>query len=161
MEQTTLFDQQQAERLVAQYSNMVLRIALHHVGRLADAEDIVQTVFLKLWRTRPTFAGETHERAWLIRVTLNACKDHYKTAWHRRVTPTETLPPSPPDPPSYEMLSLVQQLPPNHRTAIYLYYYENMPVAEIAQAMDAKQRTVMSWLHRGRSKLRELLKEAL
>lgn len=152
----------QVERIVVSYSNMLLRVAMHYMKGRADAEDVVQTVFLRLLRESPRFDSQEHEKAWLLRVAINLCKDAHKAAWRRH-----TVLADPPDTPVYDeepfpqVLAAVRELPPNHRAAIYLHYYENLTVPQIAQLMEAPEGTVMSWLHRGRAKLKTLLKGGL
>ena len=77
-------DTQQANRLVAQYSNMILRISYQYLKQTYDAEDICQTVFLKYLTKAPQFENEQHEKAWIIRTTVNACKDYLKSSFFRR-----------------------------------------------------------------------------
>ena len=74
-----------AEELLDRYSGMVLRIALHNVGSRTDAEDIAQEVFLKRITAHRAFASAEHEKAWMIRVTVNQCRDFLKSAQRRSV----------------------------------------------------------------------------
>lgn len=75
-----------AERLVADYSDLILRLSYTYLGSKQDAEDICQNVLLKLITSQPTFSSKEHEKAWVIRVTANACKDLLKSAaWQRTV----------------------------------------------------------------------------
>ena len=152
------------DRIVNSYADMLLRICMHYTQNTADAEDVVQATFLKLVENNIIFNSAEHEKAWLIRVCINLCKDHLKSSWHNKVFSMRdkdftdlTYEFSR----QYPLLSYIRTLPPNQRTAIYLFYYEDMPVSEICQAMNAKQNTVLSWLRRGRKALEKMIKEEL
>ena len=150
------------ERIVNSYADMLLRICMHYTNNISDAEDAVQATFLKLVEKNIIFDSLDHEKAWLIRVCINLCKDSMKSSWKKKVfsvhetefkdQPYEITDNSP-------LLSYIRTLPPKQRTAIYLYYYEDMPVNRIATAMGANKNTVLSWLRRGRNTLEKMLKE--
>lgn len=152
------------EGLVDEYSNMILRIAMHQLKSRSEAEDMVQNVFLKLVRKQPDFRSKEHEKAWIIRVTINLCKDYVKTAWFRRRVPLLQEPAGTPEyetlahEENFEMLSVIHSLPRKYRTVIYLYYYEQWNIKEISGFLQVRESTVMSWLHRARAQLRVLLK---
>ena len=158
MEQNWLPGEREIARLVETYSDMLLRVALNRTQNLAEAEDIVQSVYLRLLRARPRFTSAAHEKAWLLRTAVNLCKDYQKSAARRMSVPLEeetavSLPPE-----TREVLDIVARLPENDRYAVYLYYYERMPVGEIARALGEKEGTVSSRLSRARKKLKTLLK---
>lgn len=147
------------DMIVEQYSDMLFKLALHHVHDYAQAQDIVQDAFMKYLYKAPEFHDREHEKAWLLRITSNLCKDHLKHWWLKKRTDIiyedmiageskET----------YELLEIVRQLPFHQRNAIYLYYYEDMSVREISEVYHVKESTVSSWLFRARKKLKELLK---
>ncbi|HWQ06670.1 MAG TPA: sigma-70 family RNA polymerase sigma factor [Feifaniaceae bacterium] len=158
MEQNWLPGEREIARLVETYSDMLLRVALNRTQNLAEAEDIVQSVYLRLLRARPRFTSAAHEKAWLLRTAVNLCKDYQKSAARRMSVPLEeetavSLPPE-----TREVLDIVARLPESDRYAVYLYYYERMPVGEIARALGEKEGTVSSRLSRARKKLKTLLK---
>lgn len=132
------------------YTDMVYRIAMHSTSVSADAEDIAQDVFLKLLSCRKQFESEEHLKAWLIRVTINACHSHFRG---RREFPMEQLPEQIAEQP-VSVLDEVRALPEKYRNAIYLHYYEGYSVKEIAGILKTRQNTVLSWLRRGRELLR-------
>lgn len=146
-------------RVVEQYSPMLLRLALTRVNCTADAEDVVQEVFLKLLDARPRFRDGDHERAWLIRATINRAIDL------RRAAASDVLPLEDAEeaaakaPEAPELLSAVQALPEKYSTIIHLYYYEGYNIWEIAKLLGLPAPTVGTRLSRGRAKLKELLKE--
>lgn len=152
------------ERIVCTYSDSLYRICMHYVKNTADAQDIVQQTFIKLIEKQPQFESRDHEKAWLIRVCINLCKDRLKSSWHSRVfsiQDKEFTAPLYEFPDQYPLLNYIRTLPPNQRAAIYLFYYEDMPVSEICRAMNAKQNTVLSWLRRGRKSLKKMIKEEM
>ena len=137
-----------------QYTDTVYRVAVHNTHSKTDAEDVTQEAFLRLLQCRKTFRDTEHLKAWLIRVTINLCKNHLRDT--RREIPTEDLPEK-----QYaktdSVLDAVRALPENQRNAIYLHYYEGYTAKEIAAILGANANTVLSWLHRGRESLRETL----
>ena len=152
------------ERIVYTYSDSLYRICMHYVKNTADAQDIVQQTFVKLIEKNINFESREYEKAWLIRVCINLCKDHLKSSWHSRVFSIQDQEFTSPEyniPDQYPLLNYIRTLPPNQRTAIYLFYYEDMPVNEICTVMGAKQNTVLSWLRRGRKALKKMIKEEL
>lgn len=123
-----------------------------------DAEDICQTVFLKLLSEEYDFKDASHEKAWIIRTTINACKDHLRTSFWKRATDLENAGEvAAPGKPESELLDLVMTLPYNYRISIYLHYYEGYRVSEIATMLGKSDNTVSTYLTRGRKKLRGLL----
>ena len=82
-------DRQEAERLAETYADLILRLAYTYLNHTQDAQDICQTVFLKLWEKAPAFVSPDHERAWIIRTTANTCKDLLKSHWRKTTAPLE------------------------------------------------------------------------
>lgn len=144
--------------VVDKYSDMVYRTACHSLCDTHYAEDITQEVFLKLCRTLPDFESEEHEKAWLLRVTINMCKNYNKKAYtHPNIELTENIPTVDEYHSDGTVMSAVNALPDKYRTAIYLYYFEGYQVKEIAEIMDSNQNTVLSLLMRARKKLGVML----
>ncbi len=141
---------------VEQYLDMVYRIALNWFRRSADAEDAAQTVMLRLWQSGLAFADEEHLRRWLVRVTLNVCRDISKSPWHRRTVSLEACPePVFSTPERGELYRAVMDLPVKYRMPLYLYYYEGYSVAEVGELLGLKVSTVQTRLARGRAKLKQ------
>lgn len=143
--------------LFDQYHNMVYRIALVSLRSPQDAEDIVQTVFLKLLsgRTRP---APGHERAWLTAVTVNACRDQLRYSRRRKTEPLDdTIAFS--DPEESALLQAVTTLPKKYRLVVHLHYYEGYTCDEIGHMLDITPSAVSMRLHRARKLLRNALKE--
>ena len=148
-----------------EYMDMVFRVAFHWLGSRADADDVTQNVFLKLYREERAFESEAHVKHWLLRVAVNECKKILRAPW-RRCAPIEGnetyLPASPP--PSEEhaaLMDAVLRLKPKYRAAVYLFYYEDCTTEEIAKLLNIPRATVLTHLRRAREALREeLTKEA-
>lgn len=136
------------------YTDTVYRVAVHNTRSKSDAEDVTQETFLRLLQSRRTFRDTEHMKAWLIRVTINLCKNHLRDT--QREIPTEDVP-APQHDESQSVLDAVRALPENQRNAIYLHYYEGYTAAEIASILGSRTNTVLSWLRRGRESLRETL----
>lgn len=143
------------ESALKKHADMVRRICFLHLRQREDVEDAFQEVFLRyLERTEP-FENDEHEKAWLIRVTLQRCADITRSFWNRRVLPLdETIVAAVPAE-SHELLEAVLRLPPDERNAVYLFYYESFDVASIARMTGKKPNTVYSHLHRARNRLRK------
>ena len=145
------------QNAVSKYLDMVLRIAYQNTQNYSDAEDVAQEVFIKLMKQQQ-FNDEGHMKAWLIRVTVNQCKDLKKSFWHRNtVAISEDL--RSPDDTAKDIWAELRKLPKDQRNVIYLYYYEEYTVPEIAQIIGRKVNTVSSWLTRGRKRLKQILEK--
>ena len=153
-------DEHQAQRLVHLYSDLILRISCQYLKQPQDAEDICQTVFLKYLTLAPSFDSIVHEKAWMIRTAVNACKDHLKSAFFRRtVSLEEATFITAPQMPDTGILDALKTLPSNYRISIYLHYYEGYSAKEIGQILNKSDATVNQYLSRGRRKLRAYLTE--
>lgn len=150
-------DAAEAERLVNAYSDLILRLSYTYLKSTQDGEDIVQTVLLKLLTGDRAFDSPEHEKAWVIRAAINACKDELR-AYRRRAAPLEDAEQAPaPEPPRSDVLDAVMDLPEKYRTAIYLFYYEGYSIDEIAALTGRSGAAVSAHLSRGRKKLKTML----
>ena len=153
-------DDFQAKRLVNLYADMILRISYQYLKQTCDAEDICQTVFLKYLTSNMTFESIEHEKAWIIRTTINACKDHLKSAFFRRtIALDDAAQIAAPAVPDSWLLDAMKGLPEKYRLSLYLYYYEEYSAREIAQVMGVSESAVGQYLARGRRKLRTIITE--
>lgn len=140
------------------YADLVRRICALHVKNRQDTEDIFQTVFLKYLLYSGTFQSAEHEKAWFVRVTVNACRDVLRSLFRRNTVPLETAEElSAGNSENREVLQAVLSLPVKYKDAIYLHYYEGYTAAEIAGILQKKENTVYTWLARGRELLRQQL----
>ena len=142
--------EQEVNRAVEQYADTVRRICLVHLKNYADTEDIFQTVFVKYLLHTAPFASPEHERAWVIRVTINACKDLLRSVFHRRTVPLEEVAELPAP-------QAVQALPGAYRDVVYLHYYEGYTAPEIAGILGKNVNTIYTRLTRARGLLRQAL----
>lgn len=146
------------EQAVERYADMVRRICLLRLRNAADTEDILQRVFLKYLQHDAPFYDDEHEKAWMIRVTMNACKDHLRFLSRHRTTLLEVLAECAAlDDDHREVLEAVLSLPEKYRDVIYLHYYDGYTAQEIGRLLHKRENTVYSLLARGRKLLRPLL----
>lgn len=152
------------ERIVREYSGMLLRLACTRLSAPADAEDAVQDVFLKLVSSPVSFRDAGHERAWLIRATLHRASDIRRRA-ERRNLPLEEAAHIPAQTEmsliDSELLSAVRSLPEKYSAVLHLHYYEGYTAKEIGRLLGLPAATVGTRLSRGREKLQQLLKEEI
>ena len=155
-----LTEAEEVSRLVETYSPMLLRLACTRLENPADAEDVVQEVFLKLLTACPAFRDAEHEKAWLIRTTLHRAADLRKAASRRNVPLEEALLASAPEPED-QLLAAVRALPEKYGAVIHLHYYEGYSLKEIGKLLGLPAATVGTRLARGRERLRQSLKEEI
>lgn len=150
----------QAENILDDYGNSILRLAYMYLHNMSDAEEILQDTVIRFLQAAPPFENETHKKAWLLRVAGNLSKNRID---YNRARNTEEL--------NEELVSeerddlsfvweAVKSLPVKYREVIHLFYQEGYQTSEIASLLHENEATVRSHLNRGRAKLREVLKEA-
>lgn len=151
--------EEEVKRAVEQYADTVRRLCMIHLKNYADTEDIFQTVFLKYALSTTAFESQEHERAWLIRVTINACKDLLKSFFRSRTVSIEEIleQPAAPSEEHREVLEAVLSLPVKYRKVIYLHYYEGYTAPEIGRILGKNVNTVYSLMKRAREMLRDRL----
>ena len=151
--------EEEASRAIERYSDTVRRLCMIHLKNRADTEDIFQNVFLKyVLRTAP-FDSPEHEKAWIIRVTSNACRDLLKSFFRSRTISLDTLVEKPPEMPEdhSDILEAVLALPEKYKDPIYLHYYEGYTAEEIGQILGKNTNTVYTLLTRARKMLKTRL----
>lgn len=152
------------EELYEKYATDVLRVCYFYLGDRHKAEDVCQDVFVRLITNTPDLQ-EGREKAWLLKVALNRCRDLWRGAWLKRVvlgSPTFELIPAPDEfgrlADQEEMMQAVNQLPATFKEVILLHYYQGFGITEIAEMMELPEGTISSRLSRGRKKLESILK---
>ena len=153
------------EQIFRDYYQLIYRVAFSQVKNHADAEDISQDVFFKIIRHDMRYQSMEHERAWIVRVTINLCRDLLKSKWHKTSVSMEEV--SEAQRGSCEnfteiqddMMWAVLQLPEKYRNCLYLFYYEDYSIKEIAQSLEMPENTVKTNLKRGRQALKEFLEK--
>ncbi len=165
---------EQIQNAAVAYSDSLARLAFTYVKSVEEAEDVVQDVFLSYLKTKPAFESGDHERAWLIRATINRAKDVLRSAWVKKRSdlPEGDLDDAIADgwPPRAESLSYmpsdetnvldaVLALDEKYRTPLHLHYYGGYTIAEIAELLGEKPATIGTRLARGRELLKKSLEE--
>lgn len=168
------------EEVILRNSDMVYRLAYSLVRTRVDADDIYQEVFMRYIKAGPVFENEEHEKAWLVRVTVNCCKNYWKSPWMRRraafyeeavsgeeeydegkaCAPTglhSAFARAAVDSEEQLLIETVKELPERYRIVIHLFYYEEMSVEEIGRITGMKASTVRTRLTRARKRLKEKL----
>lgn len=139
----------------------IYRLVRTYMKNSFDTDDIVQDVYLKLYKNIETLNDDTHIKRWLIRVAINECKNHFLSGWVQKTT---SLDETVVDETSFETDNKVWQavisLPKKYRIVTYLFYYEEYSTAEIAQTLKTREATVRKQLQRARERLKTTLKEA-
>lgn len=144
------------EPLFRRYKDDVYRLALSYTKSVQEAEDVCQTVFLKLMEQKEITPGK--ERAWLMQVTANTCRNLLRSSWWKLTVPMEEALPSM-EPQYTDTWQKVMALPPKYRVLIYLRYYEELSTKEMAQLLHISQTSVTTRLSRARQMLKTALEE--
>lgn len=148
-----------SEQVVREYADMLLHLAIAKTRNREYAQEVVQDTFLRLLEKTRDFNSDEHLKAWLIRVTINNCKKLWGTAWFQKTVALE--------PEMYgttvmeeksEVYYAMLELPEKYRVVLHLYYYEEMPIKEIAKVLDLNPATVETRVHRARGLLKKKLK---
>ena len=151
--------EQEVNYAIECYSDMVLRLCMVSLKNPQDAEDVFQTVFLKYTLSNQIFETADHEKAWLIRVTVNCCRDLLKSFFRKHTVSLEELSEytAPVASEQSDVLEAVRSLPRKYREVVYLHYYEGYTAPEIAGILHVNPNTVYTHLSRARERLKEML----
>lgn len=146
-------------RAVGEYSDMVRRLCMLHLKNYADTEDIFQTVFLKYALSSVEFKSKEHEKAWMIRVTINACKDLLKSFFRKHTVSIDQLieEPAPVPQDHREVLEAVLSLPKKYKDVVYLHFYEGYTAPQISEILGKNVNTVYTLLTRAKKILKTKL----
>lgn len=152
--------EEEARRAIEQYSDLVRRLCMIHLKNYSDTEDIFQTVFLKYVLSSASFETPEHEKAWFIRVTINACKDLLKSFFRKHTVSLDQVldQPAPLEDRHREVLEAVLSLPPHYKDVVYLHYYEGYTAPEIGHILGKNVNTIYTLLGRARRLLKETLR---
>jgi RNA polymerase sigma-70 factor (ECF subfamily) len=152
------------DELYRTYATDVLRVSYYYLGNREQAEDVTQDVFVRLLTNRPVLE-RGHEKAWLLKVALNRCRDIWRGSWFKKIIlghPAFELFPAPDEigasADKYALAEAVNHLRPEFKEVVLLFYYQGFNVSEIAEMLDIAEGTVSSRLSRARNKLQEELK---
>lgn len=151
------------KELFERYSDMVYRISISYGKNDYIAEEVVQEVFLRYLKKRPHFENDEHEKAWFIRVALNCCKSMLSTAWIKRMRPLEEAGEAVDffqQKEENDLFEMLSELPAKYRIVLYLRYYEEYQVKEIAKLLGITPNLVSARLVRAKKLMKqELLKD--
>jgi RNA polymerase sigma-70 factor (ECF subfamily) len=155
--------------VIERYGAMVNGVAVTHTACKGDAEDAFQEVFLTYHRLQPRCRSEEHRKAWLLRTTLNVSRRVAASSWRTRVVPLTAD--DPPAPAAAQFTFAVERqdtvfraltrLPEGVRTVLYLFYFEDLPIAEVASLLGLEPGAVKMRLSRGRAEMRDQLREEI
>lgn len=151
--------EQETLQALERHANTVRRLCFIRLKNEADTEDIFQTVFLRYMTSSICFESEEHEKAWFIRVTLNATKDLLKSFFHSQTISLDAIGEIPADiPPDYkELWEAVFSLPQKNRDVVYLYYFENLTAPQIGKILGKNVNTIYTLLSRSKKMLKDKL----
>lgn len=157
------------DEVMTKYGQDILQLVYSYVKNREIAEDLTQDIFIKCYKSLHTYTGKSKLRTWLWRIAINHCKDYLKSWYYRKVVMTDVEPDTHKTQKELveqvvvqretddELISAIMELPIKYREVIYLFYYEELPLKEIAVVTDTGNNTVKTRLKRGK----ELLKERL
>lgn len=157
-ERKIMYTEHNIEELFEKYSDMVYRIAISYGNQVQFAEDVVQEVFLRFLNKMPQFENSQHEKAWFIRVTINCCKNMVSSAWMKRTQPLKETGQAvfmPQHEDYNNICEIMAKLPPKYRTVLYLRYYEEYQVKEIAKILRITPNLVSARLSRARKIMKQ------
>lgn len=154
------------EELIERYGDDILRLCLMILGERQLAEDAFQETFVKAWKQRHTFRGESSEKTWLLRIAANTCRDMLRSGWfrlRRRSVPVEQLfdLAAPAEPDLSPVRDAVLALPGKYREVVMLYYDQDMKLKEIAGVLHIPVNSVSTRLRRARALLEKTLREEM
>lgn len=153
--------EEEVNRAIEMYADTIKRICMIHLKNYADTEDVFQTVFLKYATNAVCFENEQHEKAWFIRVAINACRDVLRSFFRKRTVSLESIMEMPDQipPDNRDVLEAVLSLPEKYRNVVYLHYYEGYTAPEISRMLGKNVNTIYTHLTRSKKILREKLGE--
>ena len=162
-----IYSRDEIEDILNKYGDKIYRMAFIQVKRPEVADDIYQEVCMKLIQQKTRIEPDEHLKAWLLRTTINCCKDYWKSSWIQKISWGENQETNDVFENAVEesqetgyLTECVQKLPEKYRTAIHLYYYEGYSQKEIAALLGEKENTVASWMKRGTERLKRMLEKS-
>ncbi|MCI9374484.1 MAG: RNA polymerase sigma factor [Lachnospiraceae bacterium] len=145
------------EALMDSYGNLLWRTGIMMLGEPQDVQDMIQEVLLKYMQKRPVFHDAEHEKAWLLRVAVNLCRDMLRLRSRRRYFPIDELEPEAvgsTDAESREILEEIAMLPQKWKSVLLLHYIEGYSLKEISEILDVSENAVKKRMQRAKEALR-------
>jgi RNA polymerase sigma factor (sigma-70 family) len=143
------------------YKTLLFRIAYSYLGNKHDCEDILQESFIKLYYNSPNFSTEEDEKRWMIRITINLCKNQLKNFWNKKKVSIEDIGEYSYEPEEVNILNDLLNLPDKYKSVIHLYYFEGYKISEIKEILKLSESAVKMRLKRGRELLKIELEDSL
>jgi RNA polymerase sigma factor (sigma-70 family) len=140
------------------YGEMLFRICMVYLCNKEDAEEAMQESFFKFLYNSPQFKNDEHEKAWLVRITINVCKDMLRSVWHKRVVKMENIQSYSDNLSDMNTMEAILKLPSKYKAVIYLYYFEGYTINHISETIKITESAVKMRLKRGRDILKIELK---
>ncbi|NLP26169.1 MAG: sigma-70 family RNA polymerase sigma factor [Clostridiales bacterium] len=144
------------------YKDMVFRLAFSLVKTRYDAEDVCHEVFMRYIKRNQEFENEEHRKKWLVKVTVNCSKSIFLSSWYKRTTGLDESLCVYSDEGTSEMKidirNALLKLPQKYKIVVHLFYFEEMTIKEISEALNIKESTIKTQLRRAREQLKVLLK---
>ncbi|MBO5266554.1 MAG: RNA polymerase sigma factor [Ruminiclostridium sp.] len=154
-------NEEELKKYISLFHGTIYRLAFSYLRNYADAEDVCQEAFIKLYNYKGRFESDENCKAWLIRVSVNISKNILKSSWFLKRTELDENIPVETDE-EYELIEKIMKLPKKYRLIIHLYYFEGYSVKEISKLTGTPVSTVTTQLSRARKQLKEaILKEGL
>ncbi len=145
-------------KAVIKYSDMLYKICLVILCNEQDVQDAIQDTFCRYLEKKPDFRDEEHEKAWLIKVATNICRDMIRFRVRHPKVPIDEVENFLVAPEQKEILKELLELPIKHKTVIYLHYVEGYSIKEIADILGITESAVKSRLLRGRKQMRDTVR---
>lgn len=146
------------KRIIELFGNNVFQTAFCYMKSYADADDVREEAFIKLYLCDKSFDSDEHIKAWLLRVAVNLCKDRLRSFWYKKILPLETaMDIGTEEKQRDSFITYLFMLKSDYRIALYMHYYEGYTAKEIAKITGSKENTVLSHLSRGRKQLKDIL----
>ncbi len=156
--------EQRLAEWIEEYSDSILRTCFLYLSDLGQAEDAMQDTWIKAWKHMSDYDQQdyTNEKAWLLRIAINTCKDYRRSAWFRHMDRKRALDELPPqlvavEPEDHTLTLIIMDLPDRYKQVLLLYYFQGLTMQETARALGTSQSTVQRRL----KKAEELLKVSL
>lgn len=143
------------------YKNMLFQITMSYLGNKYDCEDVIQEAFIRLCYYAPDFEEDENEKRWLIRITINMCKNHVKSFWNRMKVPIEGLEEYYSQENEKEIMTDIIRLPIKYKSIILLHYIEGYKISEISKILNLSESAVKMRLKRGRALLKIEMEEGI
>jgi RNA polymerase sigma-70 factor, ECF subfamily len=159
------------DEIMSQYGQEILQLTYSYVNNKAIAEDLTQDIFVKCYKSLHTYSGKSKLRTWLWRIAINHCKDFHRSWYTKNVVIAGEEMPSNGSKKELveqtviqkeeddELIAAIMTLPIKYREVIYLFYYEELPLKEIALVTDAGINTVKTRLRRAKELLKGRLED--